>query len=93
MLSSSMLDRRPTSCHSGGGEGGGLMKPLAAVATSFVAMKVIFSHSRKKKGIKSLEEVSQSANQPTRSAAGFVDGAPVGARLSAQDVFNVLAVH
>lgn len=35
------------------------MKPLAAVATSFVAMKLIFSHSRKKKGLQSLEEVSQ----------------------------------
>lgn len=33
------------------------MKPLAAVATSFVAMKLIFSHSRKKKGLQSLDEV------------------------------------
>ncbi|CAM9891017.1 unnamed protein product [Ectocarpus sp. 6 AP-2014] len=40
----------------GGGEGGGLMKPLAAVATSFVAMKLLFSHHRKRKGIKALEQ-------------------------------------
>lgn len=49
--------RRSEIDHSGGGEGGGLMKPLAAVATSFVAMKVLFSNRRKKKGAKSLDEV------------------------------------
>lgn len=51
-----------TTTDSGGGEGGGLMKPLAAVATSFVGMKLLFSHRRKKKGLQSLEEVSQSVS-------------------------------
>ncbi|CAM9869747.1 unnamed protein product [Pylaiella littoralis] len=43
----------------GGGEGGGLMKPLAAVATSFFAMKLLFSKRRKDKGGKSLDQASR----------------------------------
>lgn len=35
------------------------MKPLAAVATSFMAMKLIFSRHRKKAGDKALEQVRQ----------------------------------
>lgn len=50
------------------------MKPLAAVATSFVAMKVIFSHSRKKKGLKTLDEVSRS-DSSLLSHYSFVEGA------------------
>lgn len=41
------------------------MKPLAAVATSFVAMKLIFSHSRTKKGLQTLEEVGHSVGGKT----------------------------
>lgn len=41
----------------GGGEGGGIMKPLAAVATSFFTMKLLFSSRRKSKSNHSQVEV------------------------------------
>ena len=48
-----------TGFHSGGGERGGLMKPLAAVATSFFATKLLFSSRRKSKSNHSQVEVSR----------------------------------